>query len=373
MYQAKIVELKENGKGLYYPIYEYQDDTGKTNRVTSASAFIVNPWDLNVTHKITVNEHGAFDYREMKGCMLAIVIVIAFFVIGIVGPFMKESFMGLILVAMSMIPVFLIGNTLHKLLRRKMQSQILHPTKGKVVWYKETTSNNRHSSHVHHYPIIEYSYAGHTLTAALPDKEIPIHIGEQREFYIDIAHKDVFTKESCRLGGQIVGLIIAAIVSLPFLCMSIALTFPGFASVISEFISNNLSFNGMGNEPMPQKIMYRVLPCFFLLCLIVQVVKEFAKLSEIQKAKRDGQSVYAAYTKTNDYGRHKVRVYEYTYMGQARQYQSKYADDGNIELYIHPKSGVAYSKFDTQSVTKDLIMNGIGCVFVLFAIFCLGK
>ena len=76
------------------------------------------------------------------------------------------------------------------------------------------------------------------------------------------------------------------------------------------------------------------------------------------KAKRAGQSVYAVYTKTNHYGHTPVQMYEYTYMGQLQRYQSESRKQTEqLELYINPNTGKAYSQYDiTKQIAKICIM-----------------
>ncbi|MBQ8806432.1 MAG: hypothetical protein IJZ68_08265 [Bacteroidaceae bacterium] len=353
-YKAKIIEIKPADPGYYYPTYEYTDENGTMQHFTDDNAMVVNPWDLQKTHELDIRD-GKLYNNNAKGLIAALIIMGGFFVIGIFGPTLfslissnaTQSFFGFLFAAMSLIPVFIFGKGSGIRRRRKKRARELSTTQGKIVWYKEVVRKSKNSTTTYHYPIVEYLYNGQTLSSQLPDHEDPEHIGETREFFIDMENQDVFTEKTYQAGGAIFGALFGIFFTLPFLLIGIAMMLPeGFVYDIFDAIINGAN---SGSIPKVDNIM-EYAPLVFVgifgIALFKPTATEVKKLLTISSACKNGNSAQATYIKTNDFGRREMRVYEYTYMGQTRTFQTAHRLENNIEVFIHPQTGVAYTKRD---------------------------
>jgi hypothetical protein len=364
-YQAKIVELKPADPGYAYPTYEYLDEHGHMQRVTDDNAQVIQPWDMVKTHKIKVDEHGSIDHSDPRGLIVAIIFMALFFTVGIAGSALGSAFFGIVMILVSLLPFFLMKGSIKESSRRKRAMKQLEPIQGKIIWYKEVTKRSKNSTHTYHYPVVEYLYNGQTFHSVLHNSEDPIHEGETREFYLDIEHEDAFMKEECNNGGRIVSLVFTFCFTIPFLLAGIGIMAPDLLGDMFEWCVNLLNNTQRpSTAPNMDEIGSYIavgMVVFMIIIMAIPTIKEVAKLLQMLKAKKEGQHVYAAYTKTNDYGRADVQMYEYTYNGQLCKYQTRsFKHEQQIELFIHPNTGKAYAQYDiTVQIVKFAVLGGM--------------
>lgn len=360
-YIAKIVDLQPADPGFSYPIYEYRTASGTIERVTAHNAMVINPWDLTKEHKIQVNEHGELVTNQWLGIVLAVGFIAAFIAAGFLLPEAPFAF-GLIFIVVGLIPAFIFGKNAKNRIRRRKAIRSLSPTTGKIIWYQEVVRRTKNSTSVYHYPIVEYHYKGHVMYAKLPDNEPPVHEGEHREFYLDCQHEDIFTVQSIKSGNAF-AVLFTLFFTLPFTFMGVGMMLPeeSMESLLDWATDALIKITAAGEAAEIGNYTPFVMVGIFLLTLAIPTIKELKKLISILYAKRNGQIANASLIKTNDFGRRSVKVYQYTYMGQPKQYQSTIATGEHIDIYIHPTTKEAYSQ-------KDILAQGVKLGVLLFMI-----
>lgn len=363
--KAKIVDLKPADPGFYYPTYEYTIN-GKTERTTSDNAIVVNPWDMDAMHDIHINENGEIKQDATQGIICMLVIMGGFFSIPILFSIIGESVFGLIFMLLALLPIFIWFNGWRTASRRRNAMQRLTPITGKIIWYKEVVTRKKNSTSVRHYPIVEYTYLNNTMSACLPDSEEPVCEGENREFYLDIPHKDVFTEKSTKHTGFF-GAIAGLLITMPFFFVGLMLMIPEDGKEqIYEFIANMfVEFQNVNMDTFIPNIMPYIIIGTFGIFLLPVICITATKLIQMHNAKRNGDTLTAHLVKTNDYGRRHVSVYEYMYMGQMHKFQSSLIHDSTVDLYVNQRTGKAYCKND---FTAEYVKLGIIVFMIVMAI-----
>lgn len=350
-YQAKLVSVRPASTGYVYPTYEYTNNDGQVVQVEGQKAVILNPWDNTKVHTIRINADGSLNQNNSRNGIIVLftgILLVLIYVAGTVKSALGFLLLGIFLMTIALLPVIFSIKSCCKTRKRRASARHIQPISGKIVWYKEVVKHSKNHSKIRHYPIVEYCYQGQMFHAVLPDHEEPMHEGEAREFYLDIEHEDIFTSKSCKSTSIFQGIIFLLFFTIPFFVAGIGVIAPNVVEQWQNLIPHNWEPGNVLNlESFSQ---YFPLVCIGMMLsgMIVPVFIQCKTLFDIKNAKQHGQSVYATYIKTNDYGRRHVRLYEYTYNGQKCTYQSTDAKKGNVELYIHPKTEKAYSQRDTM-------------------------
>ena len=363
-YKGRLIKIEPADPGFAYPTYEYTDENGQVQQITGKDGVAIFPWDFNKTHTIYIDNNGELEANGPNGLLWALGIMAAFFAIGIGGPMLSERFFGLIFIAVAFIPAFVFGRQHAIKSKRRRSARHLEPTQGEIVWYHEVRKRSKNSSHTYHYPIVQYQYMGQTFTTVIYDDESPVHKGDIREFYIDIANEDVFTKNQCK--GSLLGVsaIFTCFYTLPFLAVGLGIAFPELADVLLDIILGHVQPGTAIDLSSIMQYAPFVMIGFFALVILTAIIKILRDLIPMLQAKKSGNIVYAVHTGSNDYGRTHVQMYEYTYMGRQRTYQSRtHMPQSNLELYVHPNNGKAYSKTD---ITIEFVKLGILLFMTIF-------
>lgn len=357
-YKGRLIGVEPADPGFSYPTYEYTDKNNQIQQITGKDGVAIFPWDFNKTHTIYIDENGELIPNGPNGLLWALGIMAAFFAIGIGGPMLSERFFGLIFIAVTFIPAFLFGRKRSVKSKRRRGARNLEPTQGEIVWYHEVHRRSSNGpSHTYHYPIVKYQYMGQTFTTVIYDDEAPVHKGETREFYVDIENEDVFTKKQCK--GSFIGVsaIFTCFYTLPFLAVGLGIAFPELADALLDVIFNQVTPGTTIDLSGIMQYGPFVMIGFFVLMLLSAVIRILRDLIPMLQAKKANNVVYATHTGSNDYGRANVHMYEYTYMGRQRTYQARTNSvQSNLELYVHPDNGKAYSQMD---ITIEFVKLGI--------------
>ena len=365
-YKGRLISIEPADPGFAYPTYEYTDENNQVQRITGKDGVAIFPWDFNKTHTIRIDQNGELEPNGPNGLLWAFGIMAAFFAIGIGGPMLSERFFGLIFIAVAFIPAFVFGRQYATKRKRRRSARHLEPTQGEIIWYHEVRRRGKNNVHTYHYPIVQYQYMGQTFTTVIYDDESPVHKGETREFYVDIENKDVFTRNQCKGSLMGVSAIFTCFYTIPFLAVGIGIAFPEFSDVLLDMVFGQVKPGTTINLSGMMQYAPFVMIGFFVLVILTSAIKILCNLVPMLQAKKSGNVVHAVHKGSNDYGRTHVQMYEYTYMGRQRTYQTRvHFPQPNLELSVHQNNGKAYSQMD---ITLEFVKLGI-MLFAMISIY----
>lgn len=367
-YQARIIKLAPAEPGLYYPTFECCDADGKVMHITSSNTTVVNHWDIEKTHTISIRDDGTVTLAHPNSTIRLCVVVSVIIAMILLPLLFSEKIIGLFFIGFALAPLIIGIQHIWSIIYRNRLVQSHEPHTGKIVWYRETVHRRDEVRSIQYYPILEYTYNDKVMSIVLPECEQPVHTGECREFYIDEKHQTIFTHKMTRQRSILPG-VIAILLSIPFLCVGIMTLLP---DNMRDTIYNTLA-NGWDNSigalfQDSSWIMWLAL-ILFTLPLAILIYKEMRQVCDARYAIMHGTPVTANQISTNQYGSARVWMYEYTYQGQLCQYQSQTHTEQTITLYLHPQTQQAYSERDIKLKYTEIGIVGGFVALMWIAVF----